>query len=123
MPKIVDHDRRREEIVSAVWRVISRDGMASATTRNIAKEVGCSNGILSHYFADKSELLHAALERGYRRVEEEITECRTRLRGIPALREVLLLAIAVTEDKLLGNKVELAYLGEAVGNAKLKREH
>ena len=123
MPKIVDHDARRAEIVSAVWRVISRDGMASATTRNIAKEAGCSNGILSHYFSDKSELLHAALQHGYRRVEEQIAECRTRLRGLAALRQVLLLAVAVTEDKLVGNKVELAYLGEAVGDRKLTREH
>ena len=123
MPKIVDHEVRREEIVDAVWKLISREGMASATTRNIANAVGCSNGILSHYFADKAELLHAALHRGYRRVEEQIRESRSRARGLPALRDVLLLAVAITEDKLLGNKVELAYLGEAVGDAKLAREH
>jgi AcrR family transcriptional regulator len=123
MPKIVDHEARREEITEAAWNLISRDGIAAATTRNIAKAVGCSNGILSHYFADKAELLEATLQLGYDRVEAQILDARSRLRGMAALREVLLLAVAITPDKLVGNKVELAYLGEAVGSPKRMREH
>ena len=33
MPKDVDHDARREELLEAVWRVIARDGMEGATIR------------------------------------------------------------------------------------------
>ena len=36
MPKIVDHDERRRSIIEATWRVIAREGIASATTRGIA---------------------------------------------------------------------------------------
>jgi AcrR family transcriptional regulator len=46
MPKIVDWDARRDEILSATWRVIVRDGIAGATVRAIAREAGCSPGIL-----------------------------------------------------------------------------
>src|SRR5882724_706451 len=123
MPKIVDHDARRAEIVDAVWRVISRDGIAAATTRNIAEEAGCSNGVLSHYFPDKTALLQAALQIGYRRVEGRIEECLRRLSGIRALREVLRLTVPISEDALFGNQVELAFLGHAVGNADRAREH
>ena len=42
MPKDVDHDARREELLEAVWRVIARDGMERATIRAIAKETGWS---------------------------------------------------------------------------------
>ena len=38
MPKIVDWDARRDEILSATWRVIARDGIARATIRAIARE-------------------------------------------------------------------------------------
>ena len=123
MPKIVDHDARREEIVDAVWRVISRDGIASATTRNIAQEAGCSNGVLSHYFADKTALLHAALQIGYRRTEQRVNEWLRRGSGLRVLREVLLLTVPITREALFGNQVELAFLGHAVGNRELAREH
>src|SRR4029079_9112297 len=113
---VVDHDARREEIVDAVWRVISRDGIASATTRAIAEEAGCSNGVLSHYFADKTALLHAALDIGYRRTELQVEACLARARGLEALREVLLLTVPTTREALFGNQVELAFLGHAVGN-------
>jgi AcrR family transcriptional regulator len=123
MPKIVDHDARREEIVAAVWRLISRDGIAAATTRNIAKEAGCSNGVLSHYFADKAELLQAALEHAYRHTEAKVNACLGRSRGLGALREILLLTLPIDAEVLLGNQVELAFWGHAVGNRKLAREH
>ena len=123
MPKIVDHEARREEIVDAVWRVISRDGIAAATTRAIAEEAGCSNGVLSHYFADKTALLHAALEIGYRRTEEKIEACIARSSGLEALREVLRHTVPISQEALFGNQVELAFLGHAVGDRELARQH
>ena len=42
MPKIVDHDQRRIELVDATWRIIARLGIESATMREIALEAGLS---------------------------------------------------------------------------------
>ena len=53
MQRIVHHDERRRSLVKATWRVIVREGIASATTRGIAREAGCSCGVLAHYFADE----------------------------------------------------------------------
>ena len=61
MPKIVDWDARRDEILAATWRVIARDGIARATIRAIAREADCSRGILAHYFDDKADILGSAL--------------------------------------------------------------
>ncbi|MBW0103982.1 TetR/AcrR family transcriptional regulator, partial [Pseudonocardia sp. KRD291] len=61
MPKIVDHDQRREEILDAAIRVIGTVGIDHATTRAIARESGYSTGVLSHYFEDKDELLRSVL--------------------------------------------------------------
>src|SRR5207244_7823943 len=81
------------------------------------------NGVLSHYFADKTALLHAALGLGYWRIEEKVNACLERSSGLEALREVLRLTVPISEDALFGNQVELAFLGHAVGNRELARQH
>ena len=62
MPKIVDHDERREEILSAAIRVIDSVGLDNTTTRAIALESGYSNGVLSHYFSGQGR--HPAVDPG-----------------------------------------------------------
>ena len=57
MPKIVDHDRRREEIAELTVGVIRSEGAGSATIRRIAAEGGFSIGMLGHYFKDKDDLV------------------------------------------------------------------
>jgi len=53
----IDHAERREKIAEIAARVIARDGLEAATVRRIAAEVGFSTTIVTHYFADKDELL------------------------------------------------------------------
>jgi TetR/AcrR family transcriptional regulator, transcriptional repressor of bet genes len=57
VPKIVDHDERREQIAEAAWRVIEREGAAGANLRRIAREAGYTTGVVTHYFRDKRELM------------------------------------------------------------------
>jgi AcrR family transcriptional regulator len=57
MPKVVDHDERRREIAEAMWRVISREGLAAASARSIAAEGGWSLGAVRHYFSSQDELM------------------------------------------------------------------
>ncbi|MET0133813.1 MAG: TetR/AcrR family transcriptional regulator [Kibdelosporangium sp.] len=62
MPKIVDHDQRRAELVRVVWKVIARDGIEGATVRRVAQEAGVSTGGLRHYFDSQHGLLEFAAE-------------------------------------------------------------
>ena len=57
MPKMVDHEERRQLIAQATWRVISRDGVRAASVRAVAAEAGLSTGALRHYFDDHATLL------------------------------------------------------------------
>ena len=57
MPKIVDHDERRLELVDATWRIIARLGIEGATMREIATEAGFANGALKPYFPTRDTLL------------------------------------------------------------------
>src|SRR5689334_25347819 len=65
MPKIVDHEARRGEIIEAVWSLISSRGFGSVTMRELATEAGYANGALARYFPDKDAVLRAAFRRAY----------------------------------------------------------
>lgn len=72
MPKQVDHAERRELLADALWRVVMRDGIESASLRGVAAEAGWSVGSLRHYFATQSELLSFAMELVMQRVAGRI---------------------------------------------------
>jgi AcrR family transcriptional regulator len=120
MPKIVDWDERRDEILSATWRVIARDGITGATIRAIAKEANCSRGILGHYFDDKADILGSALVLSHRRVGTRMAQASAGLTGLGALRAVMLEALPLDERRDLEAQIEISFWGRALGNARLR---
>jgi AcrR family transcriptional regulator len=120
VPKIVDHEARREELVEATWRVIARDGMIGATMREIAREAGVSTGLLAHYFADKEDLLGFALRLSHRRIYERINARTQGLLGLPALRVIMLEALPLDEERLLEAQIEMTFFALALGNEPLR---
>src|ERR1700759_3915544 len=120
MPKIVDWDARRDEILSATWRVIARDGIARATIRAIAREAGCSRGILAHYFDDKADILGSALLMSHRRVVARMQARADGLTGLAALRVIMLEALPLDEQRDLEAQIEISFWGRALGNPALR---
>ncbi|WP_114423145.1 TetR/AcrR family transcriptional regulator [Nocardioides houyundeii] len=59
MPKIVDHDERRRQVVAAAWRIIAAEGVDAVTMRRLADELGLSNGALARYFPAKADIVGA----------------------------------------------------------------
>jgi AcrR family transcriptional regulator len=62
MPRVVDAEQRRAQLTDAAARLIARSGIESATLRDVAAEAGMTTGALTHYFADKRELLLRTFE-------------------------------------------------------------
>jgi AcrR family transcriptional regulator len=120
MPKIVDWDSRRDEILSATWRVIARDGITGATIRAIAREANCSRSILGHYFHDKADILGSALVLSHRRVGARMAAATQGLAGLAALRVVMLEALPLDERRDLEAQIEISFWGRALGNAQLR---
>jgi AcrR family transcriptional regulator len=54
-------DSTREEILLAAERVLRQKGLAACSTRAIAREAGCSDGILFYHFPTRLDLLLALL--------------------------------------------------------------
>ena len=57
MPKIINHDKRREEIANVVMELIAEKGIGKATVRGICLYGGFSTGVIAHYFSNQKELL------------------------------------------------------------------
>lgn len=109
MPKDVNHDERREELLEAVWRVIARDGMERATIRAIAKESGWSSGVLAHYFADKEEIIASALRLMYERIAARWDGKLDGLTGIEALQELVLDNLPLDDERELETRFLMNY--------------
>ncbi|WP_043806202.1 TetR/AcrR family transcriptional regulator [Paenarthrobacter aurescens] len=77
MPKIVDAEARRLEVVQAVFRIIASDGLERASLREVADEAGLAVGSVRHYFASSDELLvfsfGAVIDRIAGRLEAALT--------------------------------------------------
>ena len=54
---------RREQILGAATRVFAKKGFSRATTREVARTAGVSEGTIYNYFEDKDALLLAILDR------------------------------------------------------------
>ncbi len=53
---------RQEEIKAAVLSIIFRDGLKKVSTKNIAKEVGISEGSIFRHFKSKKEIILAIMD-------------------------------------------------------------
>jgi AcrR family transcriptional regulator len=58
VPKIVDHEAYRAELVAQSFELFARHGYATLTMRALATGLGVSTGTLYHYFSTKEELFH-----------------------------------------------------------------
>lgn len=55
--RIVDHEERRREIAGVAMDLIAREGLEATTLNRIAKEMGASIRVITHYFGGKDSLL------------------------------------------------------------------
>lgn len=93
MPKIVDHDARRQELARALWQVIRRDGIDTVSVRSVAAEAGVSAGSLRHYFPTQAELIGFAMELVEARTRDRISQIDltgTAIERVTALAEEVL---------------------------------
>src|SRR6201985_2324390 len=115
MPKIVDHDERRDQIALVACRVVAENGFDQATIVRIAREAGYTTGMVAHYFDTKQDIIIAALRLILRRIEERLTKPST------DLLTVLSEALPVDEQRFIECAFWTAFWGQVSADKKLKR--
>ena len=108
-----NHDARRQEVVEATWRVIHQLGIDKASLRAIAREAGFTTGVITHYFADKEELLAFAVASIFDWIRERTDGLAEAEDPIAALRDLYEAALPVDDARRLQWSVWLAFLSRA----------
>ena len=72
MPKVVDHDERRRELVEAAAAVFSARGFHNISMRGLATELGVKRSTIYHYFPSKEALFAACSEHVLAAVRQDI---------------------------------------------------
>lgn len=119
MPKIVNHDRRREQIIEAVWSLIARKGFFAVTMRELADEAGYANGALGRYFPDKESILRAAFYRAFDATNDRARAAIGDREGLEAFRLLVLEIMPLDEVRLLEARVVIGFWDWAAGDAEL----
>jgi TetR/AcrR family transcriptional regulator, transcriptional repressor of bet genes len=122
MPKVVDHQQRREELAAAVWRVAASEGLEAVTVRRVADEAGWSTGALVHYFADKEELVLFAFRTVADRVGRRVAEAEERTTDpVELARALLVEGLPLDRARQEEVRVWFAFLGLALTRSALAR--
>jgi AcrR family transcriptional regulator len=116
VPKIVDHDERRLELVDATWRIIARNGLEGATMREIALEAGFANGALKPYFPTKDTLLEFAFGHVFNRTNQRVARVTEGKAGLPALRAFSMEVLPLDEERINEARIVIPFWQKAVND-------
>lgn len=119
MPKIVDHEKRRDEIALVACRVVAEGGFDQATIVRIAREAGYTTGMVAHYFDTKQDIIIAALRLMLRRIDERLLRNSETER--PDLLTLLTYMLPVDEERYIECAFWIAFWGQVTADKRLKR--
>ncbi len=122
MPRIVDHEQRRAEIIQAVWSLIGDHGIEAVTMRRVAERAGISVGRIQHYFASKEDLVHAACTAMIGGAMQAYEAGAAGRRPAERLQALLVQPFARTDDFRRGARVWLTFVAKSVDDPWIAEE-
>jgi len=120
MSRAKNHERRRHELLEAVWNLIERGGLDNVTVRSIATESGWSTGSLAHYFKDKEHILTAALRLSHQEILKRWDGALDGLPPMEALQVFLLDNLPLDDRRRRETILEVAYWARAIGDDEVR---
>ncbi|MGJ4842905.1 MULTISPECIES: TetR/AcrR family transcriptional regulator [unclassified Leifsonia] len=123
MPKVIDHDQRRSDIIDVTWALIVKGGLEAATMREIASEAGFANGALKHYFPGKDEIIQGTYDRALGMMSEGVASAVGDATGLEALRAIVYASAPLTEEAIVAGRVLLSFWERAMSNDDLHQAY
>ncbi|MBH5338453.1 TetR/AcrR family transcriptional regulator [Streptomyces pactum] len=126
MPKVIDHDQRRREIVAVAKKLIIQGGFEAATMRSIVAEAGFANGALKRYFPNKDAIVAATFQSVLAEMNEKMSAGDPVTDPREALRHDVEATLPLDRYRIDSARVLLALWEHSVANeelAALYREH
>lgn len=123
MPKIIDHDQRRRDIIEVAKRLILQGGFEAATMRSLAAEAGFANGALKHYFPGKESIIAATFQSVLAEMDPEgwldRQDYEPGYDPVELLRTLLYATVPLTEHAISAGRVLLVLWEHAATNPDL----
>ena len=123
MPKVIDHDQRRSDIIDVTWGLIVKGGLEVATMREIASEAGFANGALKHYFPGKDEIIQGTYERALGMMSTGVETAVGDKTGLAALRAIVYASAPATAESITAGRVLLSFWERALSNEELHQAY
>jgi len=108
VPRFVDPEQRKNAIIDAASRALAEEGYARFTLRSLARRMGGSSTLVTHYFPTKDEVVSALVDRALAEAEVKSGE----LAGIEdphqRLHAVIEYFLPLDDDALTQERVRVA---------------
>lgn len=114
MPRRVDHEQRRREIVYAVWAVIAEHGIEAVTMRAVADEAEVSVGRIQYYFSSKEDLVRASCQAMVEGADRRYGERTEDIDPLSALRELVTHVIPAADVFRVGTAVWYSFVAKSL---------
>lgn len=111
MPKLVNHEQRREMLAATAGDLVAQQGVAKATIRGVAKKAGVSTGTVSHYYSDSRELLFAAYQLAFKTSSTRFVDAIAIDQSFEGLLRAIGTALPSNEFGLSEWRVRMAFWG------------
>lgn len=124
MPKQVDPQEKRRALIAACIELIAIEGLPATTLRRVAQQAGCTTGTLTHYFANRDELLISTLRTVHRQAAQRMQDI-ARAEHNPALhlQRVLEESLPLHPTALQEWKVWLTFWASSMTSTALTQEN
>ena len=120
----LDHDNRRAELAEAAAQLIAREGLDALSTRKLAIEMGCTIGVINHYFERKEQLVIAALNWANERIFERLQTALLEIADLDNFGVILESALPISQKSEMEWRVRLYTWGFALNNKEvLQMQH
>jgi len=123
MPKAIDHDQRRTEIIDVTWRLIVKGGLEAATMRQIAAEAGFANGALKHYFPGKDEIITGAYQRAIGLIAQRVQDATDGRSGLDALHAAVWASMPLDAESREAARVLLVFWEQGMSSRTISESY
>lgn len=122
MPKIVDHEQRRQRLAEAVWALTLAHGLEGVTLRKVAAQAGVSMGLVQHYYDTRADMIRDAIDRAVaalnRRIEAAVAQAPAP-NAETILRACLRAVLAGDAEGLRLTRLSVAVVSQSISDPSL----
>ncbi|WP_405663024.1 MULTISPECIES: TetR/AcrR family transcriptional regulator [unclassified Streptomyces] len=112
MPRYVDHDQRRADIVEAAKHVLANGGPAELTIRSVAKRLGGSITLVTHFYPTRPELMRAVVTAMNEAYDTELADLETGADAHGRLRILLEWMLPLTDQEWVNESGRVQLLSQ-----------